>query len=73
MLIQQSRDIGIGTVTGAMNSFNNVGMIIGPVLAGIVMDQINLASAFHAYSIIFLIGTGLFYYFARNLNTKNAS
>ena len=29
------------------------------------MDQINLASAFHTYAVIFIVGAGLFYYFTR--------
>ncbi len=53
MCMEHGRKIGVGLVAGTMNTFNNIGMIIGPISAGIIMDQINLASAFHTYAVIF--------------------
>ncbi len=68
MLVEHSREIGLGTVTGAMSTFSSLGMITGPIAAGIAMDQINLTSAFHLYAIIFVVGSGLFHYFTKDLS-----
>ena len=65
MIVEHSREIGMGVVAGTMTACNSLGMIIGPIGAGIVMDKINLNSAFYLYSLIFIIGTALFYYFTR--------
>ncbi len=67
MLVEHSRQIGVGTAAGLMNTSGNLGMIIGPISAGIIMDQINLASAFHTYAAIFILGAGVFYYFTRGI------
>ncbi|MBN1187523.1 MAG: MFS transporter, partial [Bacteroidales bacterium] len=66
MIVEHSREIGLGVVSGTMNAFTSLGMIIGPIGAGIVMDKINLNSAFYLYSLIFIIGTALFYYFIKD-------
>ncbi len=67
MVVEHSREIGLGTVTGAMSTFSSLGMILGPIAAGIVMDQINLTSAFHLYAMIFIVGAGVFYYYTKDL------
>jgi len=67
MLIEHSRDIGMGVVTGSLNSCTSVANIIGPLAAGIVMDLINLDFAFYLMASIFVIGTVLFYYLSREV------
>ncbi len=68
LIVEHGREIGLGTVSGAMNTFTCLGMIVGPVAAGIVMDQININYAFYFYAIIFVIGACLFYYFTKDIS-----
>ena len=65
MLVEHSRKIGLGVVSGSFNASNNVGNIIGPIAAGIVMDAININYAFYLIAAIFILGTLTFYYLAR--------
>lgn len=67
MIVEHSRQIGIGVVSGSFNASNNVGSIIGPIAAGIVMDLININYAFYLIAAIFIVGTIIFYYYAREV------
>jgi MFS transporter, DHA1 family, multidrug resistance protein len=67
MIVEHSRKIGIGVVSGTFNSSNNMGNIIGPITAGIVMDVININYAFYLIASIFIVGTIVFYIFAREV------
>jgi MFS family permease len=70
LTVEHSREIGMGVVMGFLNMFTNLGMILGPVAAGIVMDQINLSFAFYLYSLLFFIGASFFYYFMKDLQNS---
>ena len=61
MIVENSRELGLGTAIGTWNMFNNLGMIIGPIAAGITMDQVNLDSVFYLYTLIFLVSAAAFY------------
>lgn len=65
MMIEYSREIGLGVVTGLMNASYSVGNIIGPLAAGIAMDMINIDYSFYLIAACFIIGTILFYLFAK--------
>jgi MFS transporter, DHA1 family, multidrug resistance protein len=65
LLMEHSRKIGLGVVSGSFNASNNMGNIIGPIAAGIMMDVININYAFYLIAAIFIIGTLTFYYFTR--------
>jgi MFS transporter, DHA1 family, multidrug resistance protein len=67
MLVEHSRKIGIGVVSGSFNASNNMGNVIGPITAGIVMDAININYAFYLIAASFIIGAVLFYYFSREI------
>jgi MFS family permease len=70
MLVEHSREIGMGSVMGSMNAFTSLGMIVGPIAAEIVMDMINLDYAFYFYSVFFIIGPSIFYYFTKDLSGR---
>jgi len=65
LVVEHSREIGLGAVSGSMNACTSSGNILGPLAAGIVMDLINLASAFYLYAIIFIIGTIVFFLYTK--------
>jgi MFS transporter, DHA1 family, multidrug resistance protein len=67
LMAESSREIGMGVVSGSMNTFFNVGSIIGPVAAGIIMDAINIDFAFYLISVTFFISTAVFYMYAREI------
>ena len=65
ILVEHSRSIGMGFVMGSMNTVISLGMITGPIVAGIVMDQLSISYSFYICSIIFLAGAVLFNYFTK--------
>jgi MFS family permease len=67
LLVEHSRKIGIGVVSGSFNDSNNAGNVIGPIAAGIVMDAMNINYAFYLIAASFIIGTVIFYYFSREI------
>jgi MFS family permease len=75
LMVEHSREIGLGVVSGSMNSSSNIGAIIGPVAAGMIMDFLNVESAFYLISAIFIIGTIMFFVFTKEIiiSSKPAS
>jgi len=52
---------------GTLTTFGYLGYIFGPISAGIVMDQVNLSAAFHLISVIYIVGSGIFYFFNKDI------
>jgi len=67
LAVQNSREIGLGTTMGTLTTFGYLGYIFGPISAGIVMDQVNLSAAFHLISVIYIVGSGIFYFFNKDI------
>ena len=60
------QDIGMGATMGVFSSAMSVGMIIAPVLSGVVMDLVGLRWVFYVAGILSSVGIFLFYYFAKH-------
>ena len=58
------QDLGMGATMGVFTSAMSVGMIISPILSGIVMDIFGVRSVFYVAGILSSVGVFLFYYFA---------
>lgn len=61
LVVQHSREIGMGMVMGTMNTVSSTGMIIGPVAGGVAMDLLGIQYSFYLCALFFVVGTGLFY------------
>ena len=64
LVVGLGRDYGMGSVIGIFDTAMNLGLTGGPLIAGILMDLINLNSVFYFGGITGIIGTILFYWFA---------
>ena len=64
LVVGLGRDYGMGSVIGIFDTAMNLGLTGGPLIAGILMDLINLNSVFYFGGIAGIIGTILFYWFA---------
>ncbi len=71
MVVEYSREIGMGVVMGSMRSFTSLGMIIGPIVAGIAMDLVNIDYAFYLCSMIFIIGSCVFYHYTKDISENS--
>jgi len=51
---------GMGHVMGFLNSATSFGMIVGPIVSGIILDKLNVYFTFYFNSIVWLVSTMLF-------------
>ncbi|MFO7967280.1 MAG: MFS transporter [Archaeoglobaceae archaeon] len=55
----EGRKYGHGSLMGLFNSAMSLGMIVGPLLSGWIMDIININFVFYTSGVVTFIGTGL--------------
>ena len=66
LLIEKSRGIGLGASIGTMSAFQESGLIIGPILSGLIMDKIDLSSVFYIMAGFSILSTFIFFLFTKN-------
>jgi MFS transporter, DHA1 family, multidrug resistance protein len=66
LIIEQCRGTGLGASVGMISSFQEAGLIAGPIVSGLIMDQFDLNSVFRLMAGLYAVTTILFYYFAKN-------
>ncbi|UCH01667.1 MAG: MFS transporter [Candidatus Bathyarchaeota archaeon] len=67
---EYGRELGMASVMSTVNLGMSVGMIIGPLTSGLIMDFLNLHSVFYIGGLIAVFGTSLFYlHVRRNKNS----
>ncbi len=67
MIIRGSKNIGLGFSLGAYNFVFGLGMVIGPVFYGFIMDSIGLDEIFYISAGMFILGACVFYYYTRKI------
>jgi MFS family permease len=67
ILVRGTKNLGIGFSMGLFNLFMGIGMIIGPVQAGIVMDLFNLDMIFYICSALFVLSGVVIYLYLRKV------
>jgi len=65
LIIEQCRETGLGASVGMISSFQEAGLIAGPIVSGLIMDQFDLSSVFRLMAGLYAVITILFYYFAK--------
>jgi MFS family permease len=70
LLIENGRAMGLGASIGAISSFQESGMIIGPILSGLIMDQIDLNSVFYILAVFSTLATIIFFLFTKIKNNN---
>lgn len=61
----EGRELGLGTTMSVLQSAMSIGMIVGPLLSGFIVDLIGLNMVFYVGGLIGLAGTAAFYLMQR--------
>ncbi|MCD6434555.1 MAG: MFS transporter, partial [Candidatus Diapherotrites archaeon] len=59
--VKLGQRLGMGSAMGAFNTAMSIGMIIAPLISGVVMDAMGLDYVFYVAGIISIFGTVVFY------------
>ena len=62
---QLGKKMGMGSVMGVTDAGWSLGMIVSPVLSGIIMDTLGLSSIFLIGGVLIIIGTAVVYFFLK--------
>jgi DHA1 family multidrug resistance protein-like MFS transporter len=57
----EGRELGVGTTMSIMESAMSLGMMVGPLISGVLADMFSLKPIFYVGSAISLFGVGVFY------------
>ena len=55
------RDCGMGTTMGRIDMAMGIGMIVGPLISGVILDSFGIKEVFYAVGMINLFGTALLF------------
>ncbi len=65
LIVEEGRKFGMGSTIAVFAMAMSIGMAIGPIVAGVIADFINIDSVFYFGAAIGLIGTTLFIWFTK--------
>ena len=65
IVVIAGREYGTGTAISALQSSNSLGNIIGPLVAGVLLDSIKFSSMFSIAGIMMIISVVIFYLLSR--------
>lgn len=65
LVIGEGRRFGMGSAMGIYTMATSIGMVIGPLLGGVIVDTVDINSAFYFAASAALLGTSLFIRFTR--------
>ena len=65
LLIEKGRSVGLGASIGTISAFQETGMIIGPILSGLIMDKIDINSVFYIMAGFGALTTFIFFLFTK--------
>jgi len=65
LTVEEGRKFGMGSTIGIISMAMSMGMVIGPILGGVIMDTVNINSVFYFAAGAAFIGTCLFIRFTK--------
>lgn len=65
LTVEEGRRFGMGSTIAISQMAMSIGMALGPLLGGIILDYLNVSLVFYFGAVIGLAGTGLFIWFTR--------
>lgn len=65
LIVEEGRKFGMGSTIAMFVMSMSIGMAIGPIVAGVIADFVNIHSVFYFSAAIGLIGTTLFIWFTK--------
>ena len=66
LTVEEGRKYGMGSAIAAITMALSIGMAIGPILSGVIVDFININAAFYFNAGLALFGAALFAWFTRS-------
>lgn len=63
--VEVGQRLGMGVSMGLFNTAMSVGMIVAPIIAGVVMDTLGVKSVFFVAGVLSLLGIFVFYHYVR--------
>jgi len=73
MTVEEGRKYGMGSAIAAITMAMSIGMALGPILSGAIVDLININAAFYFNAGLALLGAGLFMWFTRSGSGQSAA
>ena len=64
--VEVGKRLGMGVSMGLFNTAMSAGMIVAPLIGGVVMDTLGVKSVFFVAGVISLLGTLVFYHYVRS-------
>ena len=65
LTVEEGRKYGMGSAIAVFTMALSIGMAVGPILGGAIVDFTNINSAFYFGAVMALVGAGLFLWFTR--------
>lgn len=65
LTVGEGKKFGMGSTIAISQMAMSIGMALGPLLGGVILDYLNVSSVFYFAAVIGLAGTGLFIWFTR--------
>lgn len=65
LTVEEGRKYGMGSAVAAITMAMSIGMALGPILSGAIVDLININAAFYFNAGLALLGAALFVWFTR--------
>ncbi len=65
LMVEEGRKYGMGSAIAVFTMALSIGMAVGPILGGAIVDFTNINSAFYFGAVMALVGAGLFLWFTR--------
>ena len=65
LLVGEGRKFGMGSSMAIFFMAMSIGMTIGPIISGVIVDLVDINSTFYFAAVMGAVGTGLFIWFTR--------
>lgn len=65
LTVGEGKKFGMGSTIAISQMAMSIGMALGPLLGGVILDYLNISSVFYFAAAIGLVGAGLFIWFTR--------
>ena len=66
LVVEEGRKYGMGSAIAMFSMALSIGMAVGPILGGAIVDLANIDSVFYFGATMALLGAGLFMWFTRS-------
>ena len=66
LTVEEGRKFGMGSAIAMFTVALSIGMAVGPILSGIIVDFTSINSAFYFGAVMMLVGAGFFAWFTRS-------